>query len=325
MAGKEYRFNPDTLVYEEVREPVRVRVYRFLRNGLVIFIIVCIVNLLFSLVFHTPKMNRIFRENEELLARYDLLEERIRQASLTLDRLHRRDIDVYRPLFGADTLDITGIYTPYPDSVYAYLDDSPYGGRVKSIWKSLDDVTRRLYLQSRSLDELQILATDKENMATAIPAIWPIDQRNLRNNIGSYGGRLHPIYKRYIKHEGIDLPATTGDPVYATGNGIVKATDIGYRSKGYGRQILVDHGFGYMTRYAHLSQIDVEPGQYVTRGEQIGRVGSTGGSTGPHLHYEVIYMGRTVNPVNYFRRDMDAAEFERIIQAARETTYEVFE
>lgn len=313
------------MTYEEVREPLRLRAYRFLRNGLVIFIIVCIVNLLFSLVFHTPKMNSIARENEELLTRYDLLDERIRQASLTLDELHRRDIDVYRPLFGADSLDIIGIYTPYPDSVYAYLDNSQYAGRVKSTWKALDDVTRRLYLQSKSLDQLQVLATDKENMATAIPAIWPIDKRNLRSNMGSYGGRLHPIYKRYIKHEGIDLPATTGDPVYATGNGIVKSTDIGYRNKGYGRQILVDHGFGYMTRYAHLSQIDVEPGQYVTRGEQIGRVGSTGGSTGPHLHYEVIYMGQTVNPVNYFRRDMDAAEFERILQAARETTYEVFE
>lgn len=325
MAGKEYRFNPDTLVYEEVREPRRLRVYRILRNGLVIFIVVCIVNLIFSLIFHTPKSNRIARENEEVLAEYDLLDERIRQASLRLEELHRRDVGVYRPLFGADSLDIAGIYIPYPDSVYSHLDNLPYGERVKSTWKALDAVTRRLYLQSRSLDQLQILTTDKENMATAIPAIWPIDQRNLRSNMGAYGGRLHPIYKRYIKHEGIDLPATTGDPVYATGNGIVKLTDIGFRNRGYGRQILVDHGFGYMTRYAHLSQIDVEPGQYVTRGEQIGRVGSTGGSTGPHLHYEVIYMGQTVNPVNYFRRDMDAAEFERIIQAARETTYEIFE
>lgn len=186
-------------------------------------------------------------------------------------------------------------------------------------------MTRRTYLQSRSLDELQLLATDKEHMATAIPAIWPIDKRDLRNSIGAYGGRMHPIYKRYIKHDGIDLPAKIGDPVYATGNGVVQSTDIGFRNRGYGRQILIDHGFGYKTRYAHLSQIDVEPGQHVTRGEQIGRVGNTGASTGPHLHYEVIYMGHTVDPINYFRRDMDDEEFERIIRAARETTYEIFE
>lgn len=325
MSGKKYRFNPETLMYEEVREPLRLRAYRLLRKGLVVLIVVCIVNLLFSFVFHTPKMDRIARENSELLMRYDILDKRIREAAERLDILHQRDIGVYRPLFGADSLDIAGIYLPYPDSVYTYLNESPYGDRIETSWRALDQVTRRTYLQSRSLDQLQMFATDKEYMATAIPAIWPIDKRNLRNRIGSYGGRMHPIYKRYIKHEGIDLPAKTGDPVYATGNGIVQSTDIGFRSRGYGRQILIDHGFGYKTRYAHLSQIDVEPGQRVTRGEQIGRVGNTGGSVGSHLHYEVIYMGHTVDPINYFRRDMSAAEFERIIQAAQETTYEVFE
>ena len=312
-------------MYEEVREPLRLRAYRLLRKGLVVLIVVCIVNLLFSFVFHTPKMDRIARENSELLMRYDILDKRIREAAERLDILHQRDIGVYRPLFGADSLDIASIYLPYPDSVYTYLNESPYGDRIETSWRALDQVTRRTYLQSRSLDQLQMFATDKEYMATAIPAIWPIDKRNLRNRIGSYGGRMHPIYKRYIKHEGIDLPAKTGDPVYATGNGIVQSTDIGFRNRGYGRQILIDHGFGYKTRYAHLSQIDVEPGQRVTRGEQIGRVGNTGGSIGSHLHYEVIYMGHTVDPINYFRRDMSAAEFERIIQAAQETTYEVFE
>ena len=299
MPGKEYRFNPETLTYEEVREPLRLRIYRLLRKGLVVIITVCIVNLLFSFVFHTPKMDRIARENEELLLRYALLDDRIREDAERLDAMHQRDISVYRPLFGADSLDITGIYVPYPDSVYAYLDAYPYGDRIKASWQRLDRVTRRTYLQSRSLDELQLLATDKEHMATAIPAIWPIDKRDLRNSIGAYGGRMHPIYKRYIKHDGIDLPAKIGDPVYATGNGVVQSTDIGFRNRGYGRQILIDHGFGYKTRYAHLSQIDVEPGQHVTRGEQIGRVGNTGASTGPHLHYEIrdTETQRLYNPV----------------------------
>lgn len=325
MAEKEYRFNPETLVYEEVREPLRLRIYRMLRKGIVLFIVVCIINLLFSIIFHTPKADRIARENERLMLRYDILDNRIREASRKLDEMHQRDNNVYRQLFGTDTLDVVGVYIPYPDSVYSYMNDYPYSDRMISSWKALDQVTRRLYRQSRSLDELQVLATDKELMATAIPAIWPIDKRNLRSSIGAYGGRLHPIKRTYIKHEGIDLPATIGDPVYATGNGVVRGTDIGFRSRGYGRQIVIDHGFGYQTRYAHLSQIDVEPGQVVTRGEQIGRIGNTGASTGPHLHYEVIHMGRTVNPINYFRRDMDAADFERIIQSARETTYELLE
>ena len=130
MPGKEYRFNPETLTYEEVREPLRLRIYRLLRKGLVVIITVCIVNLLFSFVFHTPKMDRIARENEELLLRYALLDDRIREDAERLDAMHQRDISVYRPLFGADSLDITGIYVPYPDSVYAFLDAYPYGDRI---------------------------------------------------------------------------------------------------------------------------------------------------------------------------------------------------
>lgn len=304
---------------------MRLRIYRLLRKGLVVIIIVCIINLLFSFVFHTPKSERLARERADILMLYDILDERIAAASERIADMHMRDVSVYRPLFGVDSLKIAGIYTPYPDSIYSYLADFQGGERAKASWLSLDQVSRSLYLESRSLDELQQLAADKEHMATSIPAIWPIDKHDLRNSIGAYGGRFHPIYKRYIKHEGIDMPATIGNPVYATANGVVKSTDIGYRTRGYGKQILIDHGFGYRTRYAHLSKIDVKPGQTVTRGEKIGEVGNTGGSTGPHLHYEVIYMGHTVNPINYFSRDMTEAEFEHIIQTARETTYEVLE
>ena len=303
-------------------EPLRLHIYRLLRKGLVVIIVVCIVNLIFSFVFRTPKANRIAAERDELLLRMEALDDRIRAAQLRVDELHARDVNVYRPLFGVDSLHIAGIYTSYPDSVYRSLASRPFGDRIVASWQTLDALTRRLYLQSRSLDTLQLMASDKEKMATAIPAIWPIDKRNLRNSLGAYGGRFHPIYKRYIKHEGLDMPAHIGDPVYATGNGVVRSVDNGLRSRGYGKQILIDHGFGYQTRYAHLSRIDVRPGQEIRRGEQIGCVGNTGGSTGAHLHYEVIYWGHTVNPINYFRRDMSTEDFERIIRSARETTYE---
>ncbi len=144
MPGKEYRFNPETLTYEGCANRSRLRIYRLLRKGLVVIITVCIVNLLFSFVFHTPKMDRIARENEELLLRYALLDDRIREDAERLDAMHQRDISVYRPLFGADSLDITGIYVPYPDSVYAYLDAYPYGDRIKASWQRLDRVTRAL-------------------------------------------------------------------------------------------------------------------------------------------------------------------------------------
>ena len=146
------------------------------------------------------------------------------------------------------------------------------------------------------------------------------DRRNLRGHIGAFGSRVHPISGRISGHQGIDLGGRTGNPVYATGDGTVAFNNEGVR--GYGLQVLIDHGFGYKTRYAHLSKILVSPGQKVKRGELIGEVGSTGRSTGPHLHYEVIYRGQHVDPINYFSRDMTEAEFEKIIESARATTYE---
>ena len=213
-------------------EPLRLHIYRLLRKGLVVIIVVCIVNLIFSFVFRTPKANRIAAERDELLLRMEALDDRIRAAQLRVDELHARDVNVYRPLFGVDSLHIAGIYTSYPDSVYRSLASRPFGDRIVASWQTLDALTRRLYLQSRSLDTLQLMASDKEKMATAIPAIWPIDKRNLRNSLGAYGGRFHPIYKRYIKHEGLDMPAHIGDPVYATGNGVVRSVDNGLRSRG---------------------------------------------------------------------------------------------
>ncbi len=321
MAAKDYRFNPETLTYEKVKEPFRLRLYRFARKAIVAFIVVCVVNLVYSSISSTPKMRRIEREREELLMKYRILDDRIETDSRKLTVLRERDEHIYRSLFGVEPLEIDGVDIPFPDSRYADLEGDTYTPLLTDTWHRLDAVTREVYLRSLSLDGLQELVLDKELMATAVPATWPIEMRNLRK-MDQYGRRLHPIYKRYIIHKGIDLGAHIGDPVYATGNGVVRETDMGLRRSGYGRQILIDHGFGYQTRYAHLTTIDVAEGQRIRRGEQIGTVGSTGGSTGPHLHYEVIYMGRTVDPINYLKRDMDEAEFERIIEAANTETFE---
>lgn len=322
MPKKEYRFNPDTLSYEVVKEPFRYRFYRVLRKGIFIFIIVSVLNIVYSSKYYTPKIKRLLRENDELFANYDILNNKIRLASIKLEDIQRRDNNVYRPLFAADTVSIDGIYTPFPAERYANMVDNEYGDIMIKNWQELDAVSRQLYRQSLSLDELQELSKDKEHMALAIPAIWPIDKRDLRKAIGAFGNRFHPIYHRYITHKGIDMGAKIGDGIYATANGTIKLTDKGVPKRGYGMQVLIEHGYGYRTRYAHMSEILVVPGQKVKRGELIGRVGNTGGSTGPHLHYEVIYMNKHVDPVNYFRRDMSEAEFEHIIESAKTTTFE---
>lgn len=319
MAKKTYKLNPDTLVYEVIETPFRLRVYRFLRKVLIGFILASLINLAFSYFFYTPKMYRISQESRNMELKYNVLQDKISAASRKLAEIKHRDTYVYRLLFGADSLDIPEVYAPYPDSKYTHLGDGVYSGLMADTWYMLDDFTRRLYWQSVSLDELQTFSLDKERMALSIPAIWPLDRTKVRN-IGAFGGRNHPILGKFHQHTGVDLAAPQGTPVYATGNGIV-VQDPG-RGTGYGIQIIINHGYGYRTRYAHLSKVAVHPGQAVKRGEIIGEVGNTGRSTSPHLHYEVIYMSTPVDPMNYFRKDMSAEEFEKIIDAAKATTFE---
>lgn len=325
MAKKIYKYDPEKALYVLQREPVRVRAYRHTRKVLWGFIVASTLIFFYSSTYYTPKMQRIMRETDYLIEQYGLLDGAIEATHATLDELHHRDNRVYRSLFAADTIAIEGVYTDYSDQYYRFGEEFPYSDMVASSWRELDRAGRMLYRQSVSLDELQVMSKDKEKMSVAIPAIWPIPKSALKSGIGAYGRRLHPIYKRYIDHKGIDMSANTGTPIYATGNGTIEMTDIGRRRSGYGQQVLIDHGFGYQTRYAHLSKILVEEGQQVVRGEVIGEVGNTGGSTGPHLHYEVLYMKRNVDPINYFRRDMDEAELERIIEQAVTTTFERLE
>lgn len=320
MARKKYKFNTETLTYEVIKTPFMLRLYRFMRKLLIGFILASLINFVFSYFFYTPKMSRIVSENNDIEIKYTILNDKINAARKKINEIKHRDNNVYRMLFAADTLAIPGIYDPYPLSKYENVEGDLYSDIMVATWMELDALTKLVYLESMSMDELQVLSMDKEKMSLAVPAIWPIDRKKLRGNIGAFGGRNHPILGRYLMHKGIDLAADKGVPVYATGFGtVIRDPNAG---SGYGLQILVDHGFGYKTRYAHLSKIYAAPGQQVKRGELIGEVGSTGRSTAPHLHYEVIYLGQHVNPINYFRKDMDESEFQRIIENATDTTYE---
>ena len=299
---------------------VRVGRYPLLRKLLVGFIVISLLNLVISYFLYTPKIFSIDNENRELVIKYNILQDRIRSLESRIDDIHYRDISVYRSLFSVDTLAIEGIYTPYADSKYAALQGDEYTTLMTDSWKSIDNLARKAYATTLSLDQLQILAKNKERMSFAIPAIWPIDRTQLEW-FYSFGMRArHPIYKTRKMHKGVDMSCKRGVPVYATGDAIVQMTDEGMRRRGYGRQILLNHEFGYQTRYAHLNKILVKEGERVTRGQLIGEVGSTGGSTGPHLHYEVIYMGRHVNPVNYFNRNMSSDEYKQLMDKMKHNT-----
>lgn len=331
MTQKGQTFDTATLTHEAqaltrevVTAPFRLRTYRLLRKILVGFILVSIANVLFSYFFYTPKMYRINRDNRELVIKYRILQDRIRTAQRRVDEIRHRDNYVYRSLFSTDTLSVAGIWQPYPDSKYASMADDDYASLMVPTWQQMDALARSIYLESVSFDELQLLSKNKEKLSAAVPAIWPIDRSALHNNhIGAFNPRrMHPIYHRIIAHKGIDLGCDRGTEVYATGDATVEKTDLGQARRGYGQQVLLNHEFGYQTRYAHLSRILVKPGEKVVRGQVIGLTGNTGGSTAPHLHYEVIHKGTPVNPVHYFNRNMSAEEYDRLMEEMRETNFE---
>ncbi|MBE6198358.1 MAG: M23 family metallopeptidase [Rikenellaceae bacterium] len=300
--------------HEEKNTSKRRNRYNILRQVLIGFIVISLLNMAISYLFYTPKMHRIAAENRELVLKYEILQDRIASMHSQIKEIRHRDRYVYRPLFSSDTLAIEGVYTPYPNSKYSSLAGDEYSELMTSTWQSLDAVTRETYATSRSLDELQILAKDKEQMSLAIPAIWPIDRTRLKAFYAFGVRRKHPILKIRTMHKGVDMSTDYGVPVYATGDGVIEKVDKGRRRRGYGQQIVINHKFGYKTRYAHLQKMFVKPGEKVQRGQLIGEVGSTGGSTGPHLHYEVIYLGRNVNPVNYFNRNMTSDEYRQLIE-----------
>ena len=287
--------------------------YNILRQVLIGFIVISILNMAISYLFYTPKMHRIANENRELVLKYEILQDRIASMQSKIEEIRHRDHFVYRRLFSSDTLALNGIYTQYPDSKYASLTGNEYSELMISTWQQLDAVTRQTYATSRSLDEVQSLAKDKEQMSLAIPAIWPIDRTRLKAFYAFGVRKKHPILKIRTMHKGVDMSTDYGVPVYATGDGVIEKVDMGKRRRGYGRQIMINHKFGYKTRYAHLQKIFVKVGEKVQRGQLIGEVGSTGGSTGPHLHYEVLYRNRNVNPVNYFNRNMTSDEYRQLM------------
>ena len=305
---------------------MRMRAYRLIRKILLGFILVSFANVLFSFFFLTPKMYAINRENRDMVIKYRILQDRIRTAQQQVEEIRHRDHHVYRSLFSSDTLSLQGIYQEYPAEKYSPLAEDQYASLMIPTWKQLDQLARSLYAESRSFDELQAQSTDKEQMTTAIPAIWPIDRSALKSHIGAFNPRrYHPILHRIQPHNGVDLPCTRGTLVYASGDAVVdKAYPQGYNG-GFGRQVILDHGFGYKTRYAHLDKVLVARGDTVRRGQVIGHAGNTGRSTSTHLHYEVLYKNRPVNPINYFNQELSESEYERLMESLRDTNYEKME
>jgi len=268
----------------------------------------------FNVIYDSPKEKQLIAEKEELLLQYELLNNKLDQASVILADLENRDDNIYRTIFEAE---------PIPDNlrkagiggINRYKNLEKFKGEadiVISTTKKLDRLSKQLYIQSKSFDEIYELAKQKKELLASIPAIQPVSNKDLTRMASGYGMRIDPHYKTPAFHEGMDFTAPTGTPIYATGDGIVERADNG--SRGYGNHVRIDHGFGYLTLYAHMSEIAVKPGQKVSRGEVIGYVGNTGKSSGPHLHYEVHKNDRPINPINFYFSDLSPEEYDLMIQ-----------
>ena len=263
--------------------------------------------------FDSPKEKRLKNEIENLLVQYDILNKKMTQIDLVLDDLQERDDNIYRVIFEADPIPST-IRKAGFGGVNRYKDIRNFSNAelVVEAAKKADKLSKQLYIQSKSFDDLIELAKNKADMLASIPAIQPIENKDLKRMASGYGYRIHPIYKIRKLHTGMDFTAPQGTPIYATGDG--KVGKVRRSRKGYGNHVVIDHGYGYQTLYAHMSKYIVYRGQKVKRGEVIGYVGSTGTSVAPHLHYEVIKNKRKINPVNFYYNDLSPEEYDKVIE-----------
>ena len=312
MAKVKYKFNPETLSYDKVERNLKSKIHRLLLFSLSSILASIVLTVVFLQFYETPKMRSLKRENRRLLSQYELMYQNLESIEEVLTDIQHRDDNLYRIIFEAD---------PIPNSVrkagfggvnkYSQLESLENSELVIKTAHKLDVVAKEAYIQSKSYDEVLKLALDKEEMLSSIPAVMPVSNKDLNRTASGWGFRIHPIYKIRRFHYGMDFTAPVGTEIYATGDGIVK--EVKTSRTGFGRWIVIDHGFGYETVYGHLNEFNVKEGQKVKRGNVIGYVGNAGTSSGPHLHYEVHKNGKAVNPQYYYFKDLTPQEYERMI------------
>lgn len=317
MSKVKYKFNKKSLTFDRVHTTFRKRLlYLFSHLSTGVVFAAAVLVLAYNFV-DTPKQKAQKREIEMLKLQYQILNDQMDRADKIIADLQNRDDNIYRVIFESE---------PIPASIreagiggsdkYDALKGYSSSDLIIDTEKRMDKILGKLYVQSKSFDEVFTLAKNKEQMLSSIPAIQPVNNTDLRR-IGSYfGTRMDPFYKVRKFHEGMDFSASVGTEVYATGNGtVIKATRDA--TGGYGNIIVIDHGYNYKTVYAHLSRIFVKPGQKILRGQIIGYVGNTGKSTSPHLHYEVRKNDVPLNPIYFFYNDISPEQFAMMLELSK--------
>ena len=319
MGRKEkFVYNIHTLTYEKVVIQLKTRIW----NAFGIFSVVLITSFAMLAVFYTifpsPREGDLMREIAQLESKYKLMSNQVDVMSKVLNNVQERDASVHRAVFGMDPIDQdvwnsgVGGHEAHPE-----LAAFEFGGNVVGeALKKIDQLSRQLSLQSKSIDTIEDLAHNQEKMLASLPSIKPVREDKLQKSIGTlsgFGYRIHPIYKIRKFHAGLDFPARVGTNIQAPGDGIVVEASW---HQGYGNCVKISHGFGYETLYGHMSKITVHQGEHVKKGHKIGEVGDTGLSTAPHLHYEVHYKGNPINPINFCMDMLTPQEYQQMVSSA---------
>ena len=317
MSKTKYYFDSDNLEFVPIKRSLTNRIYRLslFLISLVIFGAFITV-LLFNTDFvDTPKEIVQEREIDNYELQLKVLNKKLEQVESTLANIEKRDNNLYRVYFEA---------SPIPEDQrragfggvnrYDYLEGFESSDVIVNTTERLDILTKELVIQSKSLDEIELLAKNNESLLTSIPAIQPVSSSDLKRMASGYGYRIDPFTKKRTMHWGMDFSAKTGTPIYATGDGRIARADA--RAVGFGNHVRIDHGFGYVSIYAHMDKIVVRRGNKVKRGDLIGYVGNTGRSVAPHLHYEIVKDGRKINPINFYSGSLSPIEFEELVNQA---------
>jgi len=315
MKKIKYYYNTNTLRYEKLETPLRVKLLRIFGFIAAAFVTAALISFLAFRFIGSPKEKILQSQNETLKDKYADMKETLRSIEQQMRELEKRDNNVYRAIFEAN---------PIPDSArakeieeekeVAIVEGLKDNELVNSIVTTLNNLGRRIRSQQTSFDEIQKLVANKEQLLARTPAIQPVSNKDLTRVASGFGYRIDPIYKTTKMHAGIDFTAPQGTPIYATADGSVKVA--GNTGNGYGNHVIINHGYGYETLYGHMVRVKARNGQAVKRGEVIGWVGSTGKSTGPHCHYEVHKYGNKIDPIYFFYNDLTPEQFDLMLKKA---------
>ena len=318
MTKVKYYYDKKSLSYKEINLTLKQKIQNLLVYILSASIITSLSFFIFYSFFDSPKEKKLKSEINFLTSNYQKFESKLLDIETVLDDIQTRDDNIYREIFEAN---------PIPTEIrkagfggvnkYKYLEGFSNTELLKELDNKFDVLKKQLYVQSKSFDQIIELTKDKNKMLSSIPAIQPLSNKDLSRMASGFGYRIDPIYKTRKFHAGMDFSAKTGTPINATGHG--KVFKVSKSKRGYGNHVVIDHGYGYKTLYAHMSKTAVKRNQKVSRGDVIGFVGNTGKSVAPHLHYEVHKDGKKINPVNFYYNDLNAEEYERMIEISSQS------